>query len=296
MDLALVNWPQLKTTLVTIVIVFIYFFINRWITQYRTGRKLNKELALLDNFAYGLSYAGSIFAFVLIAGEVFRGLSFEDLFADSVHAMIYAGLGVIFMEMGRYIHDHHILFNFDENDAINHKNIAGAFVDAASVIANAICIIAIYHWSGANTMDDLLIIIIMFFIAQAYLLGLTRWREYRYARANQGDSMQRTLTYENLSLSIHYAGYLLAGALAMKTASQVTRYIPSEITTNVMSFFLHSLFFFIVNVMVAFVGSKIVLSHINADVEINHQDNVGIATVEFTIVVAIALMLMKIFA
>ncbi|MFT5163705.1 MAG: hypothetical protein ACI9FJ_002302 [Alteromonadaceae bacterium] len=296
MELSSSDWLKIKTTLITLVIVFIYFFINRWITQYRTGRKLNKELALLDNFAYGLSYAGSIFAFVLIAGEVFRGLSFEDLFADSIHALIYAALAVAFMEMGRYIHDHHILFNFDENKAINQKNIAGAFVDAASIIANAICIIAIYHWSGANTMDDLLIIIIMFFITQAYFLLLARWREYRYAKANQGDSMQRTLSYENLSLSIHYSGYLIAGALNIKTASQITHYLPAEITTNVLAFFLYGSCFMIANIAFAFIGSKIVLNHINADVEINHQDNVGIATVEFTIIVSLALMIMKVFS
>ncbi len=296
MDLLLSNWPQLKITLVTLVIVFIYFFINRWITQYRTERKLNKELAYRDNFAYGLSYAGSIFGFVLIAGEVFRGLQFDDLFADSIHALIYGALAVAFMELGRFIHDRYILFGFDENSAINHKNIAGAFVDAASVIANAICIIAIYDWSGANTMDDLLVIIIMFFIAQAYLLTLARWREFRYAQLNQGDSMQRTLCYENLSLSIHYAGYLLAGALAIKTSSQITHYMPSEITTNVLWFFFFAISFMAANILFAYIGSKIVLTHINADVEINHQDNVGIATVEFTIMVSLGLMLMKIFA
>ncbi|MFT4925712.1 MAG: hypothetical protein ACI8WB_001807 [Phenylobacterium sp.] len=295
MDWATSHWPQLKITLVTLVIVFIYFFINRWITQYRTGRKLNQELAHFDNFAYGFSYAGSIFAFVLIAGEILRGLSFDDLLADSIHALIYAGLAMAFMEMGRFIHDRYILANFDENKAINHKNIAGAFVDAASIIANATCIIAIYHWSGANTMDDLLIIIIMFFISQAYLLVLARWREYRYAKKNQGDSMQRTLTYENQSLSIHYAGYLIAGSLAVKTASQVTRYVPSEIATNIIGFFALSGAIISANIFFAYIGSKIALHHINADVEINHQDNVGIATVEFTIIVSIGLMIMKVF-
>jgi uncharacterized membrane protein YjfL (UPF0719 family) len=296
MDLSFTDWPRLKTTTITLVIVFIYFFINRRITQYRTGRKLNKELAQKDNIAYGLSYAGSTFAFVLIASEVLRGLRFDDWLNDGLHALVYAGLAVVFMELGRYIYDHHILAKFDENNAINHKNIAGAFVDAANMVANALCIIAIYRWNGADNMDDLLVITIMFFLSQFQLLLITRWREFRYARINQGGSLQNTLSYENLSLSIHYAGYLLAMALAINTASQLSHYIPHELATNVLSFFVLSAGFMLATIVFAAIGSKIVLARIDTDIEIDQQDNTGIAAVEFAIIVSIGLMLMKVFS
>lgn len=286
---------QIKTILLTLTVVFVYFFVNRLITQYRTKRRLTHELAQNDNFAYGLSYAGSIFAFVLMASELFRGLSFADMTADSIHALVYAVLAVLFLELGRYIHDRHILFNFDENKAINQRNIAGAFVDSASVIANAICIVAIYHWSGADALNDLPIIILMFCICQAMLLMITRWREYQYAKTNQGESMQRTLSHENLSLSIYYAGFLIAGALAIKTGSHISHYRPEEFVSNVVNFILASTGVMIATAILSALGSKIVLAKIDADVEINHQDNVGIATIEFAVTVAIALVLLKIF-
>jgi hypothetical protein len=293
---SLLTSTQLKTTLVTLVIVFIYFWINRRITQFRTHRSLTIELAQHDNFAYGLSYAGSIFAFVLVASEVFRGLSFSDPVADIVHTLVYATLSIVFLELGRYIHDRHILFNFDENKAINQKNVAGAVVDAASMITNAICIIAIYQWSGVNTLDDLPIIILMFLICQAQLMMLARWREYRFARSNQGESMQRTLSYENLSLSVFYAGYLIAAALAIKTGSYISDYQPSNMTSNVASFFLASTGIMVATVMLSALGSKIVLAKINSNVEISHQDNVGIATIEFAVIVSFALVLLRVFS
>lgn len=286
---------QIKTTLLTIVVVFIYFFVNRAITQFRTKRRLTRELAQHDNFAYGLSYAGSIFAFVLIASELLLGLTFEDVASDSLHAAVYAALAVVFLELGRYVHDRHILFNFDENQAINQRNVAGAFVDSASVIANAICIIAVYHWSGADELRDLPVILLMFSICQVMLLMLTRWREYQYAKANQGESMQRTLSQENLALSIYYAGFLIAGALAIKTGAHISHYRPEEFISNVVNFVLASTAVMAATAILSALGSKIVLARIDSDVEISHQDNVGIATIEFAITIAIALVLLKIF-
>ncbi|NQZ11779.1 MAG: DUF350 domain-containing protein [Algicola sp.] len=295
-ELSLVTIAQIKTTLITLTIVYVYFVLNRYITQYRTKRRLTQELAQHDNFAYGLSYAGSIFAFVLMASEVFPGVSFTDPLADTVHAVVYALLALIFLELGRFIHDRHILFNFDENKAINQKNVAGAIIDAASVIANAICVVAIYHWTGANTLDDLPIIILMYLICQVQLLMLTRWREYRYARVNQGESMQRTLSYENTSLSIQHAGYLIAGALAIRTTSHISYYLPSQITSNVASFILVSTAVMVATIVFSGLASKIVLAKINSNVEISHQDNVGIATIEFSVLVAISMVLLRVFS
>ncbi len=300
MDLSFINQlipsnEQVKTILLTFTLVFLYFFVNRKITQYRTKRHLTVELAKHDNFAYGLSYAGSIFGFVLIASEVLSGLSFNDVRSDTLHGIVYALLAVVFVELGRYIHDRHILFNFDENNAINHRNIAGAVVDSASVIANAICIIAIYYWSGANSFGDLPITLLMFCLSQAMLLMITRWRESQYAKANQGESMQRMLSQGNLSLSIYYAGFLIAGALAIKTGAHISHYDGAEVVSDVINFVLASTAIMILTALLSALGSKIVLANIDADIEINHQDNVGIALIEFAVTIAIALILLKVF-
>lgn len=286
---------QIKTAVVTMVVIFVYFFINRKITQFRTKRRLTRELAHHDNFAYGLSYAGSIFAFVVIASDILNGLSFNDLMTDSLYAAVFAALAVMFLELGRYIHDNHILFSFDEGQAINQKNVAGAFVDNAAMIANAVCITAIYHWSGAQSYKDLPIMILMFCFCQIMLLMVARWREHQYAKANQGESMQRSLRHENLSMSIYYAGYLIAGALAIKTGSHLSSYQPDNVITNIIHFIVASFVVMLLTAVLSSIGSKIVLANIDSDIEISHQDNIGIATIEFVVTIAMALVLLKVF-
>ena len=289
---AIFNLAELKAILITLTIVLVYFAINRSITHYRTHRKLNQELAEYDNFAYGLSYAGSIFAFVFIAGAVFGQHSFGDPLQDSFHITLYAILTIGCVEAGRFIHDRFILRYFDENKAINHKNTAGAFIDAASVITNAICVVAIFNWSGPHTIADVVTVISLYLICQLQLLLLTRWREYRYAKNNQGESMQRTLGYENLALSIQHAGYLIAGALAIKITTFLLLYSPGAFFDNISGFVLVGTLVMIFTVIFAAVGSNIVLRGINIESEIGFQDNVGIATVEFSVLVSTALVLL----
>jgi len=287
---AIFNLEHLRTIAATLVIVMIYFAINRFITSIRTERKLNKELAEKDNFAYGLSYAGSIFAFVLIASEVFSGIDYAKPAEQLIKIIAYGLLTIGCVEIGRYIHDKFILVNFDENKAINQRNIAGAVIDAASVLANAIAVVAIVRFSGEHSLEKLPIIIIIYGLFQLQLLLLTRWREYRHAINNQGDSMQRTLSYENISLSFVHAGYLISAALAVKTANHLTMYQHEEHISNVISIVVISFVVMILTIMMAALGSKIVLKGINAETEIDHQDNIGIATIELSLLLAIALM------
>lgn len=290
------NLDHLQTMLMTLVIVLIYFAINRVITGYRTGRQPTEELAVRDNFAYGLSYAGSIFAFVWIASEVFSGINYDDPVELVGKIIVYGILTIGCVEIGRYIHDRFILVSFDENKAINQRSITAALIDAASLISNAIAVIAIVRWSGEHSLAQLPTIIVLYGIFQLQLLGLTRWREYRFANDNQGDSMQRIMSFETISLSIKHAGYLIAAALAVKTATQVGLHLPQNHISNIINLTIISSAVMVLTIILAALSSKIVLRGINAESEIDHQDNVGIATIELSILVAIAMMFVSISA
>lgn len=280
---------HLTTVATTIVIVFIYLGINRYITEYRTGRNLHQELGEHDNFAYGLSYAGTIFAFLTIASEVFGQLSLSFKSSNIINMVLVGVLTIICIEAGRFIHDRLIMVGFDENEAINKRNLAGATIDAASVVANAIVVVAIFNWYGGHDFLELPIILVVYVIFQIHLLLLTRWREHRYAEYNQGESMQRTFKIENLAISIQHSGYLIALALAAKTTTQVLIYDQQSTTANLLGFTLGTLLVMILTIIIAAISHKIILNNINSEVEIGHQNNIGIATVEMSTLVAVAL-------
>lgn len=283
------NSAHLATLATTLVIVFIYLGINRYITEYRTGRNLHQELGEHDNFAYGLSYAGTIFAFLTIASEVFGQLSLKITSSNVINIIIVGVLSIVCIEVGRFIHDRLIMVDFDENEAINKRNLAGATIDAASVIANAIAVVAIFNWYGGHDLIELPIILFVYVIFQLQLLLLTRWREYRYAQSNQGESIQHTFKIENLAISIQHSGYLIALALSAKTTTQILVYNQQTTTANLLGFAIGTVFVMALTIIIAAISHKIILNNINSDVEIGHQNNIGIATVEMSTLVAVAL-------
>lgn len=280
---------HLATFATTIIIVFIYLAINRYITEYRTGRNLHKELGERDNFAYGLSYAGTIFAFLTIASEVFGQLSLSFKANNIFNMCIVAVLSIICIEAGRFIHDKLIMKGFDENEAINKRNLAGATVDASSVITNAIAVVAIFNWYGGHQLMELPIILIVYVIFQLQLFLLTRWRARRYAEYNQGESIERIFKSENLAISIQHSGYLIALGLAAKTTTQVLIYDQQATTANLLGFAFGTVLVMLLTIIIAAISHKIILKNINSGVEIGHQNNVGIATVEMSTLTAIAL-------
>ena len=148
------------------------------------------ELSKKDNFAFGISVAGSIAALGIVLTGAITGEAAESYAMEAIGMFSYGLLGLVIIKVGRIAHDKFALNRLDKMEQIKNQNITVGIVDAAGVIATAIVIRSVLIWVHGIDISTFIAIISGFVVAQAMLVIVTRIKEKQYANNNQNDSMQ----------------------------------------------------------------------------------------------------------
>ncbi|MEI6897211.1 MAG: DUF350 domain-containing protein [Psychromonas sp.] len=249
------------------------------------------ELSQKDNFAYGISMAGAVAAMGIalsgaITGELAGSYSIEIL------GMLAYGLaGLLLIKAGRFIHDKFALPAFNKHELILDRNISVALVDAASVIATAIVVRASLIWVEGLDINTFIAIASAWIVSQVMLVIITRIFEWKFSRHN-GLTFQATLEEGHIAIAIRYAGYLISTAMSVTAASYFIVYDASQLWFGIGQWAVISLILMVFLTVLTSIAKFIVLWGINRRVEVEDQDNIGIATIEFATSFSIALLLM----
>ncbi len=279
----------------TFIFTLILIFIVRAMIQVKSEYNLRTELAQKDNFALGISYAAIIFTLIVITAFLLNTFSFTDVKADILYGIALVCIAFIFIHIGKNIHDNIILSHFNEEKAIKEKNICAAFIDAAVIISNGAIVIALYKWSNTQSLDGLLILSVCFILMQGFMMLHSRWLEYLFAKTNQGDSLQHQFKFENTSLGLRYGGQTLGFSLALCAGICSTSYFPGALVENLISISLQAAALVVLQMLISVSFIKLALPKINVEAEIDHQDNIGIASIEFAVYIATSLILINLF-
>lgn len=274
---------------VTIAIVLLSAM--RFISGISAQVNSTDELAKEDNFAFGISVAGSIAALGIVLTGAISGEVAHNYLMEAVGMLAYGVLGLILIKVGRLIHDRIALNAIDKTQQIKNRNIAVGIVDAAGVIATAIIIRAILLWVDGLDVSTFIAIIAGFVVSQAMLVIVTRIKERQYAKNNQDDCMQAAFANGQVALSIRYTGQVISTALAVTAGSYFLIYNPATLFENLVAWFAFSLvMIFLVSILTS-IAKSLVLWGINLVEEVDHQNNIGVACVEMATSIAIALIL-----
>lgn len=249
------------------------------------------ELAKEDNFAFGISVAGSVAALGIVLTGAITGENAESYLMEAVGMLTYGILGLILIKIGRVIHDRVALNQLNKNEQIKAKNISIGLVDAASTIATAIIIRAVLLWVHGLDINTFTAIISGFVVSQAMLVLVTRIKEYQYARNNQNDSLQEALANGHVALGIRYSGQVISVALAVTAASHFLSYSPETLWFSIFAWFIFSIVMTVLVSILTTIAKYLVLWGINLVEEVDHQSNIGVASVEMAISISIALIL-----
>lgn len=287
--------------LATLLITVIYFGLSRYTIALRLGNNVSHEISKNDNFAYSLSYAAILFSFGLSLAPFIHAI--PNTLSITEYVLYSMGFGVLvafLLELGRYLHDKLILNRFDENRALSEKNMAGAIVDALSIVANTIILqglLAAYLHFDAPWVDATktgVVLLGFYASAQFLLFAVSRWREFLYSRTNQGMSFQYELRHGNISVALRHGGFLVSSAILFKLAVVL---LPTNINATVDYLFTHSLLLIalvVITFSLNFLLSRLVLLRVNQDVEVDHQDNRGVAYIQLAINLGLAFALLNI--
>ncbi|TMM47515.1 DUF350 domain-containing protein [Colwellia ponticola] len=255
-----------------------------------------EELAKEDNFAFGISVAGSVLALGIVLTGAITGEAASSYAMEAIGMLAYGGYGLILIKIGRIIHDKVALQHLDKNALIIEKNLTIGIIDAAGAIATAIIIRAVLLWVDGLNVSTFIAITSGFIVAQMMLVIVTRLREKQYAKNNQEDSLQEALSNGQLALAIRYSGQVISTALAVTAASHFLIYSPETLIANLLGWLIFGIAMTLLVALLTAIAKRIVLWGINLVEEVDQQHNIGVASIEMATSIAIALILTALMA
>ncbi|MEW6993343.1 DUF350 domain-containing protein [Colwelliaceae bacterium MEBiC 14330] len=255
-----------------------------------------EELAKEDNFAFGISVAGSILALGIVLTGAITGEAANSYAMEAIGMLAYGGYGLLLIKIGRIIHDKVALQHLDKNALIIEKNLTIGIIDAAGAIATAIIIRAVLLWVDGLDLSTFIAITSGFIVAQAVLVIVTRIREKQYAKNNQEDCLQEALSNGQLALAIRYSGQVISTALAVTAASYFLIYSPETLVINLIGWLVFGVIMTLLVAILTAIAKRIVLWGINLVEEVDQQHNIGVASIEMATSIAIALILTALMA
>ena len=276
---------------IDITIAIILLGAMRFISGLSAKVNSTDELAKEDNFAFGISVAGSVAALGIVLTGAITGENADSYLMEIIGMASYGILGLILIKIGRIFHDRFALNQIDKNAEIKSRNIAVGIVDASGAIATAIVIRAVLLWVYGLDISTFTAIVAGFIVSQAMLVLVTRLKERQYAKNNQNHSMQTAFAEGHVALAIRYAGQAISTALAVTAASHFLTYSPDTLLVNLVGWLVFGMVMTLLVALLTSIAKRLVLMGINLVEEVDQQHNIGVASVEMAISIAIALIL-----
>ena len=290
---ALINWyPDLLAILaVDLILAVILLTAFRKLAGLISNVSTTEELASKDNFAFGLVFAGGLFALSIVLTGAISGDAGSSLFKEIVLVVTYGVLGIILMMLSRKVLDNFSLPDINIHDEIMKGNMAAAIIDVGNLLATAIIVKAVMTWIDDTSLFGLISVVIGFIVSQVVLILVTQYRSKVYASRHDGKSLQDSLKTGNCAIALRYCGHKIGVALAVTAASGFVVYNDERILMASLSWGLISIILTVVLSLIAIAARHIILAKIDVVDEVDNQKNIGIGFIEATIYISIGLLL-----
>ncbi|MFQ3209019.1 MAG: hypothetical protein ACI9U5_001503 [Colwellia sp.] len=295
-ELVGVNQDLLAYLAIDVSIAILLLGAMRFLSGISAKVNSTEELAKEDNFAFGISVAGSVLALGIVLTGAITGEAASSYSMEAIGMLAYGGYGLLLIKIGRVIQDKVALQHLDKNALIIEKNLTIGIIDAAGAIATAIIIRAVLLWVDGLDFSTFIAITSGFIVAQTVLVIVTRLREQQYAKNNQEDCLQEAFSNGQLALAIRYSGQVISTALAVTAASHFLTYSPETLVVNLLAWLVFGIVMTMIVALLTALAKRIVLWGINLVEEVDQQHNIGVASIEMATSIAIALILTALMA
>ena len=274
-----------------VAIALVLLMIMKWLTGAFRKYSVTEELGVKDNFAFGIGVAGGMLSLCLVLSSVVGRHVGQGYEQAAIGMVLFGIIGILLVKVGRFAHDKIVLDAVDTQHKVSDRNVSVALVDAASLVSSAIILRSIMVWVDGSDVNAMIAIVTGFLVVLTILLIMTRIYEMRYAMQNQNHSFQSALDTGQLALAVQHAGNLLGTAIVVSSAGALLSYSPEGYVSNVTGWLVTSvLLSLLLWVLVAF-SKRAVLNGINYQKEVDEQHNVGVAAVELTLSIGLAMII-----
>jgi hypothetical protein len=257
-------------------------FLIRSLSGYLKKVSVREELGERDNFAFGISLAGHMFALTIVLSAVVGRHINMGYEAAALGMFLFGALGILLVKIGRFAHDKLVLNRLDKDEMISEKNVSVALVDASSAIASAIIIRSMIEWAQGADANAFIAVFSGGVVVLTVLLFATRLYEFRFAEDNQNRGFQRTLCNGQIALAIQHSGNLIG-------------IDPQGFVSNVTGWLIAGLVFASTLMVLTSITKRIVLLGVSWRKEVALHHNIGIASIEAVLSIGIALLFTNMF-
>ena len=170
--------PQAAIYLVTMLVVF---YLGKKVHDWLTSFNLNEQLTKEDNKAIAVSFGGYLLGLGIILWGILSsdsviaptGNEKRDLLADLLNTVIWSLIGIVLLQLARYINDKVLFSQFNNTkELVTDRNIGTGAVECGSFIGSALIIrAALSGEEEVAFLVSLLLTVIFFFAGQfAFLI------------------------------------------------------------------------------------------------------------------------------
>ena len=252
------------------------------------------ELAEKDNFAFGIALAGGAVAVALVLAAAGAGNPALTIGAEIGIVLAYAAAGLVLLKLGMLINDAVMFHKFSVKGAIKSQNTAAGVVQAANLVALGVLINGAIDWADGGLAQGIISVVVMFFLVQLVLLGVTRTRSVIYAKRHDGETWQHAIEEGNTALSVRYAGHLIGTALASSSAGGMVAFVPgadSVALVAYLSWFVWAVILAAALLLLAMLAQRVILAGVDVVEEVDRQRNIGVAAIEAAVFLGIGLVI-----
>ncbi len=261
----------------------------RYLQGLLAGVDTTTELATRDNYAFGISVAGGTLALALVLAGAVSGEASDGILSEAWNVIAYAVVGIVLLKVGTIINDQVIFYHFSLKQQVHEKNVAAGIVQAANLIALGLIINTVTHWVESDSWVDTFLVVVVFFVAQIVLLAVTRLRSRIYEKRHNGEALQQALENGNSALAIRYFGHLMSAAFGVKAASGLVAYHSLAFVGLIFNWLFVALVITALISGLATLARLAVLRNIDVVEEVDEQQNIGVASIEATLFIAVGL-------
>ncbi|GAA4899960.1 DUF350 domain-containing protein [Ferrimonas pelagia] len=277
--------------LTELAVAVLLFVLARFSHGWFSGVNSTEELADRDNIAFGISVAGGMIALAIALSGVFQLPRQPELWLNLLWVFGLGLAALLLIRAGRWWYDKWGLNHVDKRQLILEGNVAMALVDGAVAISIAMVLKGMLLWLGHLSLTAMPLLMFNFFIAICFLVLITRLLERRYRRSNQGGSLQRALAQDHRPVALRHSGYLLASSLTIQTAGHFQPYQASMPMITMAAWLGWALLGLALLIVISTLLRQLVLARVKIGLEVELQNNAGIAALEGALVFAAAYLL-----
>lgn len=279
MDLKTVMLADLTRTAAFVGLYLVLFLLAKWMKDFFTPYKINDELMQKNNLAIALTMSG----YYLGTVAIFVGALFGPSHGVAKDLMLVGGysiLGLVFLNISRFINDKIILKTFCNVDQlIKEHNVAVGAVQFGTYVATGLIAAGAVTGTGGGVVTAL----VFFVLGQVSLLVFTLVYDFFTPY-----SIHEELGKKNIATGVALGGTLIAlGIIVLNGVSgDFVSWGESMVNLAIVN-----IMAFVFLLVVRFVMDKLVVPGDHLSREIMEDQNLGAGVLEATIAISFAIVL-----